>query len=129
MTAKDFGKQGEYLAEQFLKKHGYKIIERNYRCCLGEIDLIARHQNDLVFIEVKTRNSFNFSYPVEAVNYAKQRKIIQVSLYYIKEKRLTGVNCRYDVIGIVLDKNKPKPVYDLQLIKGAFDGTSSGYYL
>jgi putative endonuclease len=115
----EIGKQGEVLARQFLEKQGYKIIETNYRCPLGEIDLIARHQSDLVFVEVKTRNSIAFSYPVEAVNYAKQRKIIQVSLYYIKEAKQRDINCRYDVVSVILSSTP-----DIQLIKGAFDSTA-----
>ena len=124
-----FGRYGESLAEGFLKQKGYKIVDRNYRCKYGEIDLIAYDKKCLVFIEVKTRSSLAFSYPSEAITGLKKRKIIQTSLNYIKEKGLKDVNCRFDVISIVSSPQQLPGNELIDLIKGAFDSTSCGYYL
>lgn len=110
------GEKGEGLAERFLKKKGYKIIERNFKTRIGEIDLIADDSGTLVFIEVKTRESIAYGKPFEAVNYLKKRKIANVALLYLK--RLKEVPpCRFDVVSIYYDNGKP----ECELIKDAFE--------
>ncbi len=96
------GKQGEKIAADFLVKQGYRVVERNYRCALGEIDIVAEYRGVLVFVEVKTRHSLSYGEPQLAVGYRKQRKISTVALYYLKEKGKQDVNARFDVISIVL---------------------------
>lgn len=95
-----FGKRGEELAERFLKKKGYKIVERNYRCANGEVDLIALDRRVIVFVEVKTRAAHGYGSPLEAVAFYKQRKMIAAAQYFLHEKKLHQRDARFDVIGI-----------------------------
>jgi len=117
MQKKELGKKGEELASRFLKKRGYRIIEKNYSCKMGEMDLIATEKDTLVFIEVKTRTSTLFGPPQLAVNSSKQRQLSKVALNYLKEKKLENVKARFDVVAILLG---PKGE-EIELIKDAFD--------
>ena len=113
---RDLGDRGEDLAAGFLKKQGYKILERNYRTPLGEVDLIARHRGALVFIEVKTRRGDRFGAPQEAVHPGKQMKLRRLAEYYVKHKRLGEVAVRFDVVAIVVQEDKPV----IEIIPNAF---------
>ena len=115
----ELGRKGEDIATRFLKKTGYKIIERNFKCRLGEIDLIAFEKGVLIFIEIKTRTSYSFVPPQLSVNRIKQKKIINSALSYLVQKRITGIDCRFDIITIIFptDLNKGEKV---TLIKDAF---------
>lgn len=93
------------MAKEYIINKGYKIVELNYKNKIGEIDIIARDKNVLVFIEVKTRSNTNFGYAYEAVNYKKQRKIINVSNVYIKYKNIKNIQFRYDIIEVYLAKS------------------------
>ena len=93
------GKDGEEKACNQLKSKKYKILEKNYRCLYGEIDIIAKYNNTLVIIEVKYRKSAKFGKGYEAVNYTKQQKIIKTLQYYINEKNVK-MPVRFDVISI-----------------------------
>jgi putative endonuclease len=110
------GEKGEGLAVKFLKKKGYKIVERNYRTPLGEIDIIAYDGETLAFIEVKTRESISYGQPYEAVNFFKRRKISHVALLYLKKLKEVPP-CRFDVVSIHYKDGKP----ELELIKDAFE--------
>jgi putative endonuclease len=99
-TKQIFGKQGEELAAQYLKKRGYTIVERNYRCTNGEVDLIAVHRRVIVFVEVKTRRGEGYGLPVEAVEFHKKRKMIQAAEFFLHEKKLHQRDARFDVVGI-----------------------------
>lgn len=112
------GKEGEELAKKFLNKKGYKIIEQNYKTPIGEIDIIARDRETLVFIEVKTRESLEFGMPFEAVNYTKRNKISKVALSYLKRFKETPA-CRFDVLSICYKNNKP----EFELIRDAFESS------
>lgn len=101
---KVLGVSGETLACNYLKKKGYKLIERNYKNKIGEIDIIASKKNMIVFVEVKTRETTMFGNPSEAVDYHKQNKIRKVSKRFLQENKLTDVPCRFDVIEVVGDK-------------------------
>jgi len=94
------GKEGERIAEQYLKKKGYRLIERNYRCAAGELDLIVLDHRVVVFVEVKTRTGDGFGSPFEAVEFRKQRKMIQAAQYFLAEKKLQQRDARFDVVGI-----------------------------
>ena len=96
------GKAGEKIAKDYLDKNGYRVIETNYRNRLGEIDIIAFYNDILVFIEVKSRTNINYGYAYEAVNYKKQRKIINTSLVYIKVKNFDKFQLRYDIIEVYM---------------------------
>jgi len=117
MQEKELGRKGEEVALRFLKKNGYKIIEKNYVCKMGEMDIIAREKDTLVFVEVKTRTSMVFGPPQLAVNSTKQMQLSKVALYFLKEKRLEEVKARFDVIAVLL---RPKGE-QIELIKDAFD--------
>jgi len=108
----ELGIWGEREAVKFLKKKKYKVIEQNYRCKLGEVDIIARHGAYLVFIEVKTRASNRYGLPMEAVDEAKQRKLTMLALYYQKSKGLLDLPIRFDVVQILGE--------EISLIEGAF---------
>ncbi len=95
-----FGKMGEELAVAHLRKKGYKVIQRNYRTRIGEIDIIARHKGRIVFVEVKTRRSGSYGNPKLAVTQKKQRKISMVALEYLKKHHLMQTPARFDVVAI-----------------------------
>jgi len=104
MTKKGFlnkltGKFGEDFATEYLKKKKYKIIERNYRNKIGEIDIIAKIGEDLVFIEVKTRSSEEFGTPAEAVTYYKKQKIVNTAKWYISQNSI-DLNIRFDIVEV-----------------------------
>ena len=101
MNKRAFGTVFEKRAESFLEAQGYLILERNFRCRMGEIDLIAMDREYLVFVEVKYRADGKGGGPLMAVNYPKQRTISKVAQYYLLTKRHTlDVPCRFDVVGI-----------------------------
>ena len=94
------GKQGERVAELFLKKKGYKLVERNYRCAAGELDLIMLDQRVIVFVEVKTRTGIGYGTPLEAVEGRKQQKMIYAAQFFVSTKKLSQREARFDVVGI-----------------------------
>ena len=112
------GRWGEERAARFLKKRRYKIVERNYRCRLGEIDIVARWRETLVFVEVKTRRDEEDIPPQYSVNRRKQLQIIRTARVYLKEHYLSAEKCRFDVIAIVAGAGK-KP-QEIRHFPGAF---------
>ncbi len=95
-------RKGEDAAEEYLRKKKYQILLRNYRCPLGEMDLVAQKGKTLVFVEVKTRSSPNFGDPGEAVNSRKKKKLYQLAEFYLKEKGLSDIDVQFDVLSILL---------------------------
>jgi len=93
--------QGQQDAENFLKAKGYEILQRNFRVRAGEIDLIARHREYIVFIEVKYRHGTGHGLPRESVGPAKQRKICKTALYYIAMAGLGDQDFRFDVVEVL----------------------------
>lgn len=114
---KEIGRFGEDTASKYLEESGYTILDRNFKCKSGEIDIIARDGNYIVFVEVKTRSGSFYGTPGEAVNELKQHKIIKVSETYIMKRKLFNYDFRFDVIEIVIDKAKNASI---KLIKDAF---------
>ena len=112
------GRSGEDLAEKTLRRHGYTIVDRNYRCHCGELDIIAKNGETLVFIEVKTRSNDRYGPPQEAVTPRKQRQIARTAQYYLVERGLGDCPCRFDVVSIVGGGAGPARV---EIITGAFD--------
>ena len=95
------GAAGEKLAEKALRKRGAKILERNFSCPMGEIDLIAQDKNYIVFVEVKYRRDREQGWAAEAVGVRKQRKIMKVAqVYLLKKFHTVELPCRFDVISI-----------------------------
>lgn len=111
---KTLGARGEELAACFLQKSGFIILERNWRCAHGEIDIIARDGEELVFIEVKTRRSSRFGTPAEAVHARKQKKLRSLARHYLYEKRITAPSYRFDVAAVDGKTNQ------VTLVKDAF---------
>ena len=109
--------KGRNLAASFLRKSGYSIREINFRCPIGEIDIVAKEKGELVFVEVKTRKSSQLGYPEQAVGIRKQRKMSQLALWYLQEKKLADVNARFDVVAILMLPSGN----EIRLIKNAFD--------
>ncbi|RLB95294.1 MAG: YraN family protein [Deltaproteobacteria bacterium] len=111
------GVSGESFAVEVLEKNGYQILEQNYRTSLGEIDIIAREGDVLVFVEVKSRRTGQFGSPKLAVTAKKQRKISMVALEYLKQTRQNGEKARFDVVSIRFVPEQP----DVEIIKNAFE--------
>ena len=111
------GKIGEEFAAAHLRTLHYKILERNYRCAAGEIDIIARDRNTLVFVEVKTRSNRDFGPPAEAVHARKQRQLSKVALTYLNQKKLIDIPARFDVVAVELFPGKRQ----IEVIRDAFD--------
>jgi putative endonuclease len=116
-ATKPLGDVGEELAVGRLVTLGYRILDRNYRCPLGELDCIAVKNRTLVFLEVKTRTSGDFGGPLEAVDRRKRRKLTRLAQYYVAQKRLGDVPQRFDVVAVWLDKGCPR----VEVIENAFE--------
>jgi len=114
---KILGASGENTACEYLSECGYRVIERNFSCKVGEIDIIAIQDDSIVFIEVKTRSSEEYGLPSEAVSRKKQGRIIKTALYYLQSNKLFDYMCRFDVIEVVIDEENN---YRINLIKDAF---------
>lgn len=102
------GKQGEEMAARFLEAKGFAVITRNYRQKSGEIDIICKDREVLVFVEVKTRSSADFGHPLEAVTRRKQRQISVTALDYLNRHNLVGEPARFDVVGVVIGTGGPE---------------------
>ncbi|MFH1461458.1 MAG: YraN family protein [bacterium] len=115
METKQLGNSGENAILEFLKKQNFKILEKNYRTKLGEIDIIAIKENVLSFIEVKTRK--NAYFPIsQVVNYTKQQKIIKTAKIYIQKNDIFDTICRFDVATVLFQDN----YYKIDYIENAF---------
>lgn len=110
---RQIGTEKEKLAGAYLEKNGYEIIEYNFRCRKGEIDIIAKDGEYLVFCEVKYRSGTSAGTPLDAVDYKKQKIISRCALFYITKQRLSDMPCRFDVVSVT---NK-----EIQVLKNAFD--------
>lgn len=99
------GARGEEIARKYLKKQGLKILDMNFRSKMGEIDIIAKEKDTLVFVEVKSSMNTHFGSPLDWVPLKKQKRIIRVSQAYMLIKGLNKSSIRYDVISIDPDRN------------------------
>jgi putative endonuclease len=111
------GKKGEDLAVAHLEKLKYRILARNYQCSVGEMDIIARDKDTLVFVEVKTRATKDFGGPAAAVNGRKQRQLSKVALSYLNQKKLRDVPARFDVVAVEFIPPSPR----IEVIRNAFE--------
>lgn len=112
------GIEGEKLAARALKKKRYKIIERNFRTPAGEIDIVARDGDCLVFVEVRTRGSIEFGLPQETIRAAKQKKLCTAARWYLQKKKVGDDDCRFDVVAILMTDDEDEP--QIEVIKDAF---------
>lgn len=111
------GKRGEDIAVDYLTRAGYRVIDRNYRCPFGEIDIVAKDKDTVVFVEVRSRKSEEFGDPQLSVGLDKQRRLSRIALNYIEEKGLHHCNARFDVVAVkMLPGNE-----EVELIQNAFD--------
>ena len=117
MKRRDVGILGEKLARDFLGKNGYHILETNYRCPVGEIDIIARHEDMLVFVEVRTKQSRQFGSPEESITPAKMERLKAVAAQYGQTHDNLPASWRIDVIAIQLDRRGQ--VSRIELIENA----------
>ena len=105
------GRTGERLAAEELSRRGYHILEQNFRCTHGEIDLVAEDAQDLIFIEVKTRRGNAYGLPEEAVTARKQQKIVQVASFYLDLHACSERSWRIDIVAVQLSKGgKPEEI-------------------
>lgn len=102
----EIGKYGEEVAERYLLKKEYVIMKRNFSCRQGEIDIIAKDKEEIVFIEVKTRSNFLYGKPADAVNKIKQNHIYEVARYFLHLNKLEDKFVRFDVIEVYIEKNR-----------------------
>ncbi|MGV8980282.1 YraN family protein [Clostridium sp.] len=100
---KDIGALGEQISENYLKNLGYKILEMNFKCKCGEIDIIALNKDYICFIEVKTRYGTKYGIPAESVFFSKQKKIYKTAEVYILYKNIINFNFRFDVMEVTLN--------------------------
>ena len=114
---RSLGTRGEEIALVYLKKRRFRVIETNYRCKCGEIDIIARDGSVIVFVEVKTRRTESYGPPQLSVTPFKQRQISKAALTWLVQNRLVESNARFDVVGVVLREGEPV----VDHIKNAFD--------
>jgi len=112
---REIGVIGEDIAAGILKERGYVILERNFRCRYGEIDVVARIEDTVIFVEVKTRRNRRCGFPEESVDYRKQKKLRLLAEYYLAKNRNLPRILRFDVYAIRLDEtNRPESVRVLE---------------
>jgi putative endonuclease len=114
----DIGKQGEQIAREDLEAKGYEILTTNFRCKVGEVDIIARDRHMVVFVEVRTITSARRGPAYNSVTHPKQRQVKRAALFYISKHNLVNTQFRFDVIGITL--NRKTGEYTLDHIENAF---------
>jgi len=119
---KRIGDKGEEIAANYLIAHGYRILERNFRCKGGEVDIIAREPGSccLVFVEVKTRRNLSYGVPQLAVNSFKQHQISKAALTWLSKNRLHDKAARFDVIALLLSSDE---AHQVEHIVNAFELT------
>lgn len=122
-SRQNIAKLGEKFAAEHLKTQGYQILAHNYRFQRGEIDLVARDGERIVFVEVKTRRSLKFGLPQAAVTLQKQRQISKIALAYLQAQNLLDAPCRFDVIAIYLSPQCE--LLRLEQIENAFEFQSN----
>lgn len=102
---RQLGLKGEEAAAGYLKRSGYRVLNKNYSCRLGEIDIVALESDTLVFIEVRSRSSDEYGLAQESVTMRKQLRLRQLAWHYLKAEGKTGSSCRFDVISVLFDEN------------------------
>ena len=124
MNLREEGQSAEALAADFLKRQSYRILDRNYRVGLGEVDIIAKDGDTICFVEVKMRRTSTFGSPFDAVAKPKMRKLVQVAFCYLKAKNLEQCRARFDVVAVTPAKNG----FKFDLLRNAFRLDEIGGY-
>ncbi|MDJ0391919.1 YraN family protein [Rhodococcus sp. G-MC3] len=117
MSNSELGARGEALAALQLVDSGMEVVDRNWRCRYGELDIVARDGDVVVFVEVKTRSGTGYGTPAESVTYAKQQRIRRLALAWLDERGSPWVRLRFDVIGVLMTRDGDPVVSHL---RGAF---------
>ena len=117
-TTTSIGRHGEDLAARWLEQQGYEIVARNYRRRFGEVDIIARHEGYLVFIEVKTRSSNRFGLPADALTARKQKQLTMIAQDYLARHACGDTPCRFDVLSVDLRSGRAP---EISILVNAFD--------
>lgn len=116
------GRDSETLALTYLQEHGLKILERNVRCPLGEVDLVARDGETYVFVEIRSHRSACWGMAEESIGRAKKMRVVRVALWYLKHRGLLGMPVRFDVVAVQWMGNDAR----IRWIPGAFDAQGLG---
>lgn len=115
---KSIGRSGEDIACKFLKKNSYKIVDKNFICRQGEIDIIAEDPKKvLCFVEVKARSSTDFGLPEESVDFRKQKKLTAAAFIYIESRNIVSREMRFDIVSVDLSDHTAR------VIKNAFEAS------
>ncbi len=114
------GAVGEEAALRHLRARGYRIRDRNVRCPMGELDVVAEHGGVLVFVEVKTRSTADFGAPVDAITPAKRRRLWRLATYYLATRRLLDRPCRFDAVSVLVTPQGQ--VVGVEVLTDAFEG-------
>ncbi len=118
-SRKELGRKAEREAERFLcRRHRYRVLERNYACRWGELDLVCLDRKTLVFVEVRSAGETGLSRPEESVTERKQRQIIKAAKYFIQARRIKEMNMRFDVLGVTF---RPGGETGFALYQNAFE--------
>jgi putative endonuclease len=123
---KSLGDRGEEAAARYLKRQGYRIVERGHDSRLGELDIIAVDGRTVVFVEVKTRASSDAGRPADAIDANKQRRMTQSALAYLKSKRLLENAARFDVVAVTWSADAKRP--DIEHFQNAFAPIGAGQF-
>ena len=100
------GKRAENLAKDYFLSHGFRILTRNFRCRIGELDLVVLDPDrTVVFVEVRARRSDRFGSPAESINHKKQDKLLKLAAWYIQSRRLENTLCRIDVVSVLIPED------------------------
>ena len=113
---KELGNIGEQIAVEYLEKNNYQILKRNFYCKQGEIDIIAKDEQEIVFIEVKTRSSIDFGQPSEAVNSIKLKHMYKAAKYFLYKSHCMNNFIRFDVIEVLIENGKFNVNHIIQII-------------
>ena len=113
-TTLELGSHGEHVAATYLTDAGLRVLDRNWRCREGELDIVARDGNALVFCEVKTRRGIGFGHPVEAVTAAKQRRLRTLAQRWLAAHDEHAPEVRFDVVGVLMRPDLPALVTHLR---------------
>lgn len=114
------GQRAEEVAARFLEHEGYRILERNYRCRSGEVDIVAEERGVLCFVEVRSTRSRDFGDPLETIDPAKQARLVRAARHYLTLRRAHEREVRFDVVGVVYE-----PAPEIRLVRGAFEARSA----
>jgi putative endonuclease len=106
---RNLGERGERIAASYLKRHGYEILDTNYRCQWGEVDLIARKDDSLVFVEVRTRTNESYGTPAESLTYVKQERLITTAQTYLQALDILPKEWRIDLVSITFSPASSDP--------------------